>query len=153
MSFRFLINLDFLFLISFLLHILWIFSSLVCSPFIHKLQLYEQVRCFDAPLQPSEIAGVKTVVQQKVPEGVNSHGLTFPGFIYVHSMFLRKGRPETLWAVLRNYGYDNDLKLRDDFLPVPSKNASDQVILSILVLSLWKFHYRLSVWFKWKRLE
>ncbi|MED6181172.1 Mitochondrial Rho GTPase 2 [Stylosanthes scabra] len=43
-------------------------------------------------------------------------------------MFLRKGRPETLWAVLRNYGYDNDLKLRDDSLPVPSKNASDQSV-------------------------
>ncbi|KAL1312223.1 hypothetical protein HN51_038816 [Arachis hypogaea] len=87
-----------------------------------------QVRCFDAPLQPSEINGVKTVVQQNVPEGVNSNGLTFPGFLYVHSMFLRKGRPETLWAVLRNYGYDNDLKLRNDSLPVPSKNASDQSV-------------------------
>ncbi|XP_061341366.1 mitochondrial Rho GTPase 2-like [Gastrolobium bilobum] len=87
-----------------------------------------QVRCFNAPLQSSEIAGVKTVVQQKVPEGVNSLGLTFPGFIYIHNMFLRKGRPETLWAVLRNFGYDNDLKLQDDFLPVPSKNSSDQSV-------------------------
>ncbi|KAH1077989.1 hypothetical protein GLYMA_19G155700v4 [Glycine max] len=85
-----------------------------------------QVRCFNAPLQSSEIAGVKRVVQQKVPEGFNSHGLTFPGFIYVHNMFLKKGRPETLWAVLRNFGYDNNLKLMDDFLPVPSKHAFDQ---------------------------
>ncbi|KAK7242987.1 hypothetical protein RIF29_37769 [Crotalaria pallida] len=87
-----------------------------------------QVRCFGAPLQPDEIAGVKTVVQQKVPEGVNSHGLTLPGFIYVHMMFLKKGHPETLWAVLRNFGYDNDLKLQDDFLPIPSKIAPDQSV-------------------------
>ncbi|KAH1194887.1 Mitochondrial Rho GTPase 2 [Glycine max] len=87
-----------------------------------------QVRCFNAPLQSSEIAGVKRVVQQKVPEGFNSHGLTFPGFIYVHNMFLKKGRPETLWAVLRNFGYDNNLKLMDDFLPVPSKHAFDQSV-------------------------
>ncbi|KAF7818316.1 mitochondrial Rho GTPase 2-like isoform X1 [Senna tora] len=85
-----------------------------------------QIKCFDTPLQPSEIAGVKAVVQQKVPEGVNQLGLTFPGFIYIHNMFLKKGRPETIWAVLRKYGYNNDLKLQDDFLPVPSKNASDQ---------------------------
>ncbi|KAE9621950.1 hypothetical protein Lal_00032934 [Lupinus albus] len=87
-----------------------------------------QVRCFGAPLQSSEIAGVKTLVQQKVPEGLNSHGLTFPGFIYIHKMFLKKGRPETLWAVLRNFGYDNDLKLQDDFLPIPSKIAPDQSV-------------------------
>ncbi|KAL5135012.1 Mitochondrial Rho GTPase 2 [Glycine soja] len=87
-----------------------------------------QVRCFNVPLQSSEIAGVKTVVQQKVPEGFNSHGLTFPGFIYVHNMFLKKGRPETLWAVLRDFGYDNNLKLMDDFLPIPSKRALDQSV-------------------------
>ncbi|KAK7393539.1 hypothetical protein VNO78_22097 [Psophocarpus tetragonolobus] len=87
-----------------------------------------QVRCFNAPLQPSEIAKVKTIVEQKVPEGVNSVGLTFPGFIYVHNMFLKKGQTETLWAVLRKFGYDNHLKLQDDFLPVPSKQASDQSV-------------------------
>ncbi|WVZ06785.1 hypothetical protein V8G54_020131 [Vigna mungo] len=87
-----------------------------------------QVRCFNVPLQSSEMAEVKSVVQQKVPEGVNSLGLTFPGFICVHNMFLKKGRPETLWAVLRNFGYDNNLKLKDDFLPVPAKRALDQSV-------------------------
>ncbi|QCD97639.1 mitochondrial Rho GTPase 2-like [Vigna unguiculata] len=87
-----------------------------------------QVRCFNVPLQSSEIAGIKSVVQQKVPEGVNSLGLTFPGFVCVHNMFLKKGRPETLWAVLRNFGYDNNLKLKDDFLPVPAKRALDQSV-------------------------
>ncbi|XP_047163018.1 mitochondrial Rho GTPase 2-like [Vigna umbellata] len=87
-----------------------------------------QVRCFNVPLQSSEMAEVKSVVQQKVPEGVNSLGLTFPGFICVHNMFLKKGRPETLWAVLRNFGYDNHLKLKDDFLPVPAKRALDQSV-------------------------
>ncbi|CAJ1969279.1 unnamed protein product [Sphenostylis stenocarpa] len=85
-----------------------------------------QVKCFNAALQPPEIEKVKTIVEQKVPDGVNSIGLTFPGFIYVHNMFLKKGRTESLWVVLRKFGYDNDLKLRDDFLPVPSVNASDQ---------------------------
>ncbi|XP_047156155.1 mitochondrial Rho GTPase 2-like isoform X1 [Vigna umbellata] len=87
-----------------------------------------QVKCFNAALQPSEIVKVKSIVQQKVPDGVNSVGLTFPGFIYVNNMFLQKGRTETLWAVLRKFGYDNNLKLRDDFLPVPSMHASDQSV-------------------------
>ncbi|BAT95603.1 hypothetical protein VIGAN_08236000 [Vigna angularis var. angularis] len=87
-----------------------------------------QVKCFNAALQPSEIVKVKSIVQQKVPDGVNSVGLTFPGFIYVNNMFLQKGRTETLWAVLRKFGYDNNLKLRDDFLPIPSMHASDQSV-------------------------
>ncbi|KEH23750.1 putative small GTPase superfamily, EF-hand domain pair [Medicago truncatula] len=87
-----------------------------------------QVRCFNAPLELPQIADVKTVVQQDVPEGINSHGLTFPGFLYIHNMFLRKGNPETFWAVLRYFGYDNDLKLKDNFLPVPSKTAPDQSV-------------------------
>ncbi|KAE9611490.1 hypothetical protein Lal_00011837 [Lupinus albus] len=87
-----------------------------------------QVKCFNEGLQPTEVAKVKTLVDQNVPEGINSLGLTFPGFIYVHNIFLKKGRTETFWAVLRKFGYDNDLKLRDDFLPVPSKQASDQSV-------------------------
>lgn len=87
-----------------------------------------QVRCFNVALKSSEIEGIKTVVHQNVPEGINSRGLTFPGFLYVHTMFLRQQRAEALWAVLRSFGYDIDLKLQDHFLLVPSKNASDQSV-------------------------
>ncbi|KAL1331540.1 hypothetical protein AAHE18_12G193400 [Arachis hypogaea] len=87
-----------------------------------------QVRCFNAPLQPSEITRVKRLIEQKVPEGVNYTGLTFPGFIYIHNMYLKKGSTETFWTVLRKFGYDNNLKLRDDCLPVPSKKAPDQSV-------------------------
>ncbi|KAI4301263.1 hypothetical protein L6164_034557 [Bauhinia variegata] len=87
-----------------------------------------QIRCFGTPLEPSQLMGVRTIVQQKVPEGVNQLGLTAEGFIFIHEMFLSEGRPEIIWAVLRKYGYDNDLKLRDDCLPVPSKHAPDQSV-------------------------
>ncbi|KAM4086095.1 hypothetical protein ACJW30_10G077700 [Castanea mollissima] len=87
-----------------------------------------QVKCFDAPLQPAEIVGVKRVVHEKVPAGVNQLGLTLTGFLYLHALFIEKGRIETTWAVLRKFGYDDDLKLRGDFLPVPSKRASDQSV-------------------------
>lgn len=119
-------------------------------PLYSKLSIHLQVRCFNAPLELPQIADVKTVVQQDVPEGINSHGLTFPGFLYIHNMFLRKGNPETFWAVLRYFGYDNDLKLKDNFLPVPSKTAPDQVIL---ILLLCKFHHCLPIQFEWKRFE
>ncbi|XP_022960031.1 mitochondrial Rho GTPase 2-like [Cucurbita moschata] len=85
-----------------------------------------QVKCFNAPLQPNEIVGVKRVVQENLSIGVNDHGLTLPGFLFLHALFIEKGRLETTWAVLRKFGYDDDLNLSGDYLPVPSKQASDQ---------------------------
>ncbi|XP_050238843.1 mitochondrial Rho GTPase 2 isoform X2 [Mercurialis annua] len=87
-----------------------------------------QVKCFNAPLQPAEIVGVRSVVQEKKNGGVNELGLTLEGFIYLHSLFIDRGRIETTWSVLRTYGYNDELKLRDDLLPVPNKHAPDQSI-------------------------
>ncbi|KAM7521585.1 hypothetical protein LguiA_011487 [Lonicera macranthoides] len=87
-----------------------------------------QVKCFNAPLQPAEIVGVKRVVQEKLPEGVNDFGLTLTGFLFLHALFIEKGRLETTWTVLRKFGYNDDLKLRDDFLLIPFKKAPDQSV-------------------------
>ncbi|CAO2832721.1 unnamed protein product [Amaranthus hypochondriacus] len=86
-----------------------------------------QVKCFNAPLQPSEITGVKRVVQEKLPEGVNDRGcLTLRGFLFLHALFIEKGRLETTWTVLRKFGYNNEIRLDEDFLPPSFKRAPDQ---------------------------
>lgn len=87
-----------------------------------------QVKCFNAPLQPSEIVGVKRVVQEKLPEGVNDRGLTLTGFLFLHALFIEKGRLETTWTVLRKFGYNNDIRLSDDLLPPPIKRNPDQSV-------------------------
>ncbi|KAM7259676.1 hypothetical protein ACFE04_015417 [Oxalis oulophora] len=87
-----------------------------------------QAKCFNAPLQPSEIAQVKRAVLENEPAGVNEFGLTLRGFQYLHSFFLSKGRPETVWTVLRKFGYDDNLRLRDDVLPVPARQHPDQSV-------------------------
>lgn len=87
-----------------------------------------QVKCFNAPLQPSEIVGVKRVVQEKLPEGVNDRGLTLTGFLFLHALFIEKGRLETTWTVLRKFGYNNDIRLSDDQLPPSIKRAPDQSV-------------------------
>ncbi|XP_031102863.1 mitochondrial Rho GTPase 1-like [Ipomoea triloba] len=87
-----------------------------------------QVKCFNAPLQPSEIMGVKKVVQEKLPEGVNIYGLTLTGFLFLHALFIEKGRLETTWTVLRKFGYNNDIRLSEDQLPPPIKRQPDQSV-------------------------
>ncbi|KAH0908595.1 hypothetical protein HID58_031916, partial [Brassica napus] len=86
-----------------------------------------QVKCFNAPLQPNEIEGIKRVVQERLPEGVNEIGLTVAGFLFLHALFIEKGRIETTWTVLRKFVYNNDVRLANEWLP-PSlfKRAPDQ---------------------------
>ncbi|PNX82898.1 mitochondrial rho GTPase 1-like protein [Trifolium pratense] len=86
-----------------------------------------QVKCFNAPLQPHEIMGVKKVVQEHLSEGVNERGLTLTGFVFLHALLVEKGPLETTWTVLRKFGYNDDIKLAGDLIP-PLKRASDQSV-------------------------
>ena len=43
-------------------------------------------------------------------------GLTELGFLYLHTIFIQKGRMETTWTVLRKFGYAEDLRLTEEFL-------------------------------------
>jgi len=42
-----------------------------------------------------------------------------PGFVFLNVLFIQRGRLETTWTVLRKFGYDDDLELREDFLHPP----------------------------------
>ncbi|KAF9978524.1 ERMES complex Ca(2+)-binding regulatory GTPase gem1 [Actinomortierella ambigua] len=75
-----------------------------------------QIKCFNAPLQLQELEAVKEVVKEHEPEGVNDTGLTETGFLYLHTLFIQRGRLETTWTVLRKFGYGDDLTLRESFL-------------------------------------
>lgn len=88
-----------------------------------------QVHCWKTPLKPSELDGIKKVVAEKMPRGVQDGGLTLAGFLFLHSLFIERGRLETTWTVLRSYGYDDTLKLRDELLDcVNFSTAADQVV-------------------------
>jgi Ras family protein T1 len=88
-----------------------------------------QVHCFNAPLQPEELAGVKQVVAEKIPQGISRGGLSLPGFLFLHALFIERGRLETTWSVLRRFGYGDDLRLADAVLDrVPFGRGADQVV-------------------------
>ena len=38
------------------------------------------------------------------------------GFLFLHTLFIQKGRQETMWTALRRFGYGDDLELRQDYL-------------------------------------
>lgn len=75
-----------------------------------------QRKCFDAPLQAQELEGIKAMVQEHADGGVRGGGLTEAGFLYLHTIFIQRGRLETTWTVLRKFGYAEDLRLTESFL-------------------------------------
>ncbi|KAF9586967.1 hypothetical protein IFM89_039839 [Coptis chinensis] len=86
-----------------------------------------QIKCFNVPLPPSEVVDIKRAVQDKHPEGVNDRGLTLKGFLILTELLLQNKSNE-LWTVLRKFGYDDEIKLRDDLHPVSFKRAPDQSV-------------------------
>ncbi|XP_035224430.1 mitochondrial Rho GTPase 1-like isoform X5 [Stegodyphus dumicola] len=75
-----------------------------------------QRRCFNTPLQPHALEDVKNLVRKNVDDGIKNDGLTLRGFLFLHILFIQRGRHETTWAVLRKFGYDDNLQLSKDYL-------------------------------------
>ncbi|KAI0689049.1 mitochondrial Rho 1 [Cytidiella melzeri] len=75
-----------------------------------------QRKCFDTPLQSQELEGIKDTVRDHIDNGLRDNELTEEGFLYLLTSFIQLGRQETTWAVLRKFGYGEDLKLTEDFL-------------------------------------
>ncbi|XP_076366023.1 mitochondrial Rho GTPase isoform X2 [Tachypleus tridentatus] len=75
-----------------------------------------QRRCFNAPLNPQALDDVKAIVKKNVDDGISSTGLTLKGFLFLHTLFIQRGRHETTWTVLRKFGYDDSLFLSKDYL-------------------------------------
>ncbi len=72
-----------------------------------------QYTCFNVHLQPEELAGVKKVVHENIKDaGIRPDGsISVEGFIFLHTLFVQKGRLETTWIVLRKFGYDDNMRL------------------------------------------
>ena len=90
-----------------------------------------QTTCFNTPLQPEELEGVRKVVQTKIPDGIHANGITLKGFVYLHALFVARGRMDTTWTVLRKFGYDNSLHLREDLVSGilnPLQHSPDQIV-------------------------
>lgn len=73
-----------------------------------ELNAFQQ-KCFGVPLHEEELLGVKQVVREGCPNGSGlnaSDHLTVDGFVFLHHLFIQKGRLETTWTVLRKFGYE-----------------------------------------------
>ncbi|XP_038127625.1 mitochondrial Rho GTPase 1-A-like isoform X3 [Cyprinodon tularosa] len=90
----------------------------------NELNFFQRA-CFHSPLEPQALEDVKNVVRKNLIDGVLHNGLTLKGFLFLHTLFIQRGRHETTWTVLRRFGYDDDLELNQDYLFPPLKVPPD----------------------------
>ncbi|XP_014212951.1 mitochondrial Rho GTPase [Copidosoma floridanum] len=72
--------------------------------------------CFNTPLQPQVLEDVKAVLSKNIEDGIHNGFVTIKGFMFLQCLFIQRGRNETTWAVLRKFGYDNDLQMSKDYI-------------------------------------
>uniref|UniRef100_A0A671V9A1 Mitochondrial Rho GTPase n=1 Tax=Sparus aurata TaxID=8175 RepID=A0A671V9A1_SPAAU len=90
----------------------------------NELNFFQRT-CFNTPLEPQALEDVKNVVRKNLTDGVCDNGLSLKGFLFLHTLFIQRGRHETTWTVLRRFGYDDDLELNQDYLFPPLKIPPD----------------------------
>ncbi|XP_037647944.1 mitochondrial Rho GTPase 1-A isoform X3 [Sebastes umbrosus] len=81
----------------------------------NELNFFQRT-CFNTPLAPQALEDVKNVVRRNMTDGVQDNGLSLKGFLFLHTLFIQRGRHETTWTVLRRFGYDDDLELTQEYL-------------------------------------
>lgn len=82
-------------------------------------------------------------LRKKYPEGVDERGLTSGGFQSLHADFKKIWHREVPWAMLRKFGYNDDVELADHLIP-PLTHAPDQVFFYTnrsLVYIVFLFRY------------
>ncbi|ESO12001.1 hypothetical protein HELRODRAFT_63612 [Helobdella robusta] len=87
-------------------------------------EIYQfQRRCFNVPLQPQALEDVKSVVRRHIDDGVVREALTLKaGFLFLHTLFIQRGRHETTWTVLRKFGFDDNLNLPEELFKFGLRN-------------------------------
>ncbi|KAF6136555.1 hypothetical protein GIB67_016011 [Kingdonia uniflora] len=82
-----------------------------------------ELKCWGETTTHADLLDYKRLAQEE-PKG----GVTLAGFLSLQSNLVKLGSTSNLWGALYHFGFDSDLKLRDDLLPVLSKGDSDQVL-------------------------
>lgn len=59
------------------------------------------------------------MVKRTIRDGIFDDGLTQTGFLFLHTLFIQRGRHETTWTVLRKFGYNDRVQLDEAYLNPP----------------------------------
>ncbi|KAI9297831.1 hypothetical protein K502DRAFT_346761 [Neoconidiobolus thromboides FSU 785] len=75
-----------------------------------------QKKCFDAPLSETELQSIKQVIRENEMNGIHEEGFTLFGFLFLIGIFIKNGRLETVWTILKKFHYNLDLNLDENYV-------------------------------------
>lgn len=123
--------------------------------------------CFNTPLQPQVLEDVKAVLSKNIQDGIccgcvtmkgishivfskGQYGntfLLFLGFMYLQCLFIQRGRNETTWAVLRKFGYDNELQMSKEYIypPLVHNKKYFKYFFTLFIIFIFYIIYRLKI--------
>ncbi|PIA58076.1 hypothetical protein AQUCO_00500185v1 [Aquilegia coerulea] len=102
-----------------------------------------QLKCFNHHLSTFQVTKIKNYIQSKLSEGVNHDGcITLSGFFLLHAQHILKGHYNTIWMVLRGFGYSDDIVLRtNNEVTVSIEETSDYELLKLFAYTLKAMRY------------
>jgi Ras family protein T1 len=88
----------------------------------HELNEF-QLKCFGVSLNSVSLQEVKALLNTNTNanernEHLLNNQVTLNGFLFLHTLFFKKGRQETSWTVLKKFGYDKNLSLNHEYLTI-----------------------------------
>lgn len=105
-----------------------------------------QLKCFGVHLNSNSLQEVKTLLYDNTGaqfESLVDNKINLHGFIYLHTLFIKKGRHETTWTVLKKFGYDKNLSFSRDYTSVNLKiPATCSVELSLKGFEFLQFLFK-----------
>ncbi len=75
-----------------------------------------QAKYFNLNLDSHTLSEIKHLIRKKAVDGLVNNNLTLNGFLYLNVLFIQRGRHETTWTILRKFGYDRNLTLKNAYL-------------------------------------
>ncbi|XP_025415595.1 mitochondrial Rho GTPase [Sipha flava] len=76
-----------------------------------------QRHCFDCHLPLQQLNGIKTIINMNCERGISpSNCVTLDGFLFLHMLFILKGKAQTTWTVIRKFGYNDRLDFSYSYL-------------------------------------
>jgi len=80
----------------------------------HELNEFQKT-CFEAPLSVDDLKKLKATIRRQQQDGITDRGLTLAGFLWLQHYFMKKGRLETIWTILRKFGYNDQLDIAEEY--------------------------------------
>ena len=79
-----------------------------------------QLKCFGVHLNVSSLQEVKALLNNnnEINDKLINNEVTLNGFLYLNTLFVIKGRHETLWIVLKKFGYDRNLAMSREYTSI-----------------------------------